>query len=107
MFPHYGSEISKTPIIETIVWCVFNTGPEIFSPEMRVDETKLNFEKDYGFKANQVKAENLVITFIKTAEDNVENRNLLDEITKSLLLIGRCKEYRWVNNNILTRYINN
>ena len=103
VFPAQDTEIAKTPIMETIVWCVFNTEPSTFSPEMMVYETKENFEKDYGYKANSIKAEELVKKFIKLAEENDTNKDLLDEITKSLLLLGRCKEFRWVNNNLITR----
>merc|ERR1712098_153290 len=98
-----GTSLSKTPIIDTIVWCIFNTSPEKFAPEMKVDETKYNFEKDYGFKSHSIKAEELVVKFIKLAEENVGNQDLLDEISASLLLLGRCKEFRWVNNNIFSR----
>ena len=89
--------------METIVWSIFNTGPEKFSPEMRVVETISNFANDYGHKKNMVKAEELVIKFIKTAEENIDNQELLDEISKCLLLLGRCKEYRWVHNNVFSR----
>ena len=41
--------------------CVFNTSPSVYSPEMMVNETKENFEKDYGYRANTHKAEELVI----------------------------------------------
>lgn len=103
VFVDNGTSLSKTPIIDTIVWCIFNTSPEKFAPEMKVDETKYNFEKDYGFKSHSIKAEELVIKFIKLAEENVGNQDLLDEISASLLLLGRCKEFRWVNNNIFSR----
>ena len=103
VFPPQDSEMAKTPIMETIVWCVFNTDPATFSREMMVYETKENFEKDYGYKANSIKAEELVKNFIKLAGENDTNKDLLDEITKSLLLLGRCKDFRWVNNNLVTR----
>ena len=103
VFVENGTPLSTNPIIDTIVWCIFNTSPEKFAPEMKVDETKQNFEKDYGFKSNSIKAEELVVKFIKLAEENVGNQDLLEEISASLLLLGRCKEFRWVNNNIFTR----
>ena len=103
VFCDSSDSLSTTPMMESIVWCLFNTSPDTFSPEMLVDETKRNFEKDYGHKANMVKAEELVIKFIKVAEENVRDEEMLEEVTKSLLLLGRVKEFRWVNNNVYGR----
>merc|ERR1712098_243217 len=83
VFVDNGTSLSKTPIIDTIVRYIF--------------------KKDYGFKSHSIKAEELVVKFIKLAEENVGNQDLLDEISASLLLLGRCKEFRWVNNNIFSR----
>ena len=43
--------------------CVFNTGPEVYSPEMMVNETKEIMEKDYNYRPSTHKAEELVIRF--------------------------------------------
>ena len=86
--------------------CVFNTGPEVYSPEMMVNETKEIMEKDYNYRPSNHKAEELVIRFLKLAEDNGATGGdspLLEEITRSLLLLGRARDYRWVQNNIFTR----
>ena len=45
IFPKADTKLAKTPLVETIVWCVFNTGPDTFSVEMKVGETQENFEK--------------------------------------------------------------
>ena len=83
--------------------CVFNTGPEVYSPEMMVNETKEIMEKDYNYRPSTHKAEDLVIRFLKLAEENVGDEELLKEITRSLLLLGRSRDYRWVQNNIFSR----
>ena len=103
IFPKVNTDLAGSPLMETLVWCIFNTGPETFSPEMKVGVTQDNFEKETGFKANSVKAESLVIKMITLANDNLVEAETLEEITKSLLVIGRCKGYRWVHNNIFTR----
>jgi len=103
VFPNQGEPLSQTPMMETIVWCVFNTGPEVYSPEMMVNETKEIMEKDYNYRPSSHKAEELVIRFLKLAEDNGGDTPLLEEITRSLLLLGRARDYRWVQNNIFTR----
>ena len=53
VFPESGTEAAQSPVMATVAWCVFNTGPEVFSPEMMVEETKATFEKDYGYKVSQ------------------------------------------------------
>ena len=103
IFPKVHTELAGSPLVETLVWCVFNTGPETFTAEMKVGETQQNFERETGFKANSVKAESLVIKMINLAHDNLVEAERLEEITKSLLVIGRCKGYRWAHNNIFTR----
>ena len=40
---------------------------------------------------------------ITLANDDLVGAETLEEITKSLLVIGRCKGYRWVHNNIFAR----
>lgn len=105
IFPHGHSSLSTTPLAETIAWCIFNTGPAQKSPEMLVQETKDNFVIEYGYKANAVKADTLVMKFIKLAEDRSHNKELLEEVAMCLLLIGRSKEFRWVNNNISARLL--
>ena len=82
---------------------MFNTGPEVYSPEMMVNETKEIMEKDYNYRPSSHKAEELVIRFLKAAEENVKDGNLMEEITRSLLLLGRSRDYRWVQNNIFSR----
>jgi len=105
IFPHGHSSLSTTPLAETIAWCIFNTGPAQKSPEMLVQETKDNFVREYGYKANAVKADTLVMKFIKLAEERSHNKELLEEVAMCLLLIGRSKEFRWVNNNISARLL--
>ena len=105
IFPASSSPLSTTPLAQTITWCIFNTGPAQKSPEMLVQETKDNFVRDYHFKANAVKADGLVLKFIKLAEEKNQNKELLQEIAMCLLLIGRSKEFRWVNNNISARLL--
>jgi len=105
IFPHRVSPLASTPLAETLAWCVFNTGPAQKSPEMRVQETKDNYVRDYDYKPNAVSADGLVIKFIKMAEENSNNKELLEEVAMCLLLIGRNKEYRWVNNNISARLL--
>jgi len=105
IFPHGHSSLSTTPLAETIAWCIFNTGPAQKSPEMLVQETKDNFVREYGYKANAVKADTLVKKFIKLAEEKSHNKELLEEVAMCLLLIGRSKEFRWVNNNISARLL--
>jgi len=105
IFPHGKSPLSLTPMAETIAWCIFNTGPAQKSPEMLIQETKDNFVREYGFKPNAVKADGLVIKFIKLAEERSNNKELLEEVAMCLLLIGRSKEFRWVNNNISARLL--
>merc|ERR1719154_1030777 len=80
VFPNQGEPLSQTPMMETIVWCVFNTGPEVYSPEMMVNETKEIMEKDYNYRPSSHKAEELVIRFVKLAEDNGGDTPLLEEI---------------------------
>ena len=105
IFPRANTKLAETPLVETIVWCVFNTGPDTYSVEMKVGETKENFEKETGFRANAFKADSLVKKFLEMAKETTEDEKLLNEITKSLLLIGRCKGYLWVNNNIFMRLL--
>ena len=100
IFPSGDSPLSSSPLAETIVWCIFNTGPSQKSPEMLVQVTKDNFVLQYGYKPNAENATSLVSKLIKSAELNDTDVELLEEITMCLLLIGRCKEFRWVNNNI-------
>ena len=105
IFPKVSTDLAGTPLVETLVWCIFNTGPETFTAEMKVGETQENFERETGFKANSVKAESLVLKMIQLANENLVEDETLEEITKSLLVIGRCKGYRWVHNNIFTRLL--
>ena len=44
-----------------------------------------------NFRPNTNKAEELVIRFLKLAEENVADKVLLEEISRSLLLLGRYK----------------
>ena len=106
VFPRANTDLGRSPLVETLVWCVYNTGPETFTAEMKVEETQQNFERETGFKANSVKADSLVIKMIQLANENlVDDDDTLEEITKSLLVIGRCKGYRWVHNNIFARLL--
>eukprot|EP00092_Neocalanus_flemingeri_P040152 GFUD01043737.1.p1 GENE.GFUD01043737.1~~GFUD01043737.1.p1 ORF type:complete len:1387 (-),score=455.56 GFUD01043737.1:260-4420(-) len=105
IFCYASSPLSTTPLSQTVTWCIFNTGPAQNSPEMLVQETKDNFSREYGYKANAVKADSLVIKFIKMAEERSQDKELLEEIAMCLLLIGRSKEFRWVNNNISARLL--
>ena len=103
VFPKVDSELASTPVVQTIVWCVFNTGPETFSVDMKIGENRDNFESETGFRANSYQAETLVKNFIALAKQSMLEGGRLQEITKSLLLIGRCKGHRWVHNNIISR----
>lgn len=105
IFPPRQSPLSTTPLSETISWCIFNTGPAQKSPEMKVQETKDNYVRDYDYKPNAVTADSLVLKFIKMAEERSSDKELLEEVAMCLLLIGRNKEFRWVNNNISARLL--
>ena len=105
IFPKVNTDLAGSPLVETLVWCIFNTGPETFSAEMKIGETQENFERETGFKANSVKAESLVVKMIQVANDNLVEDETLEEIAKSFLVIGRCKGYRWVHNNIISRLL--
>ena len=72
---------------------------------MKVQETKDYYVRDYDYKPNAVTADNLVTKFIKIAEDRSNEKELLEEVAMCLLLIGRNKEFRWVNNNISARLL--
>ena len=52
-----------------------------------------------------MKAEDLVLRFIREAEARVGRAEGAEDLTRALLLLGRCKDYRWVNNNIFTRLL--
>jgi len=105
IFPHRQSPLSATPLAETFGWCIFNTGPAQKSPEMKVQETKDYYVRDYDYKPNAVTADSLVTKFIKIAEERSNEKELLEEVSMCLLLLGRNKEFRWVNNNISARLL--
>ena len=46
-----------------------------------------------------------MLRFIKEAEARVGRAEGAEDLTRALLLLGRCKDYRWVNNNIFTRLL--
>jgi len=97
-----SKKVACTPLVATLVWCVYNTGPAQRAPEMKVQECKDDFIRIYGYKPNQTKADDLVKRFIQEAEAR-PGEEALEELCQCLLLIGRCKEHVWVNNNIVMR----
>ena len=68
--PAASHPLATTPIMETLAWCVFNTGPTQKAPEMKVQEVKDDFVRNYGYKQNLWKADELVKRFIAVAESN-------------------------------------
>lgn len=104
VFPHSSSPSAGNPLVESLVWAVFNTGPGQKSPEMKCQQTQDNFVKEYGYKQHSTKAEELIVKFIGVAK-TTKDSTVLDDLTRCLLLIGKCKDYRWVNNNISNRLL--
>jgi len=102
--PLASDPLAKTPLMETLVWCVFNTGPAQKAPEMKVQEVKDDFARNYGYKQNLWKADDLVKKFIAVAAEDPSEADM-KELGQCLLLIGRSKEHIWVNNNIVMRML--
>ena len=101
--PLATSALAQAPLVKVIVWCVFNTGPAQRAPEMRVREVQEDFIKMYGYKQNQTTAEDLVRELLVLAEEARGEEARLKELSRCLLLLGRCKDFVWVNNNIVMR----
>ena len=68
--PLASDPLAKTPLMETLVWCVFNTGPAQKAPEMKVQEVKDDFARNYGYKQNLWKADDLVKKYIAVAAED-------------------------------------
>jgi len=98
--------LAQSPFHETVVWLLLNTGPLQRSPEMRVQECRDRLINRYEFSPySGMKAEDLVKKYVQLAEKNPKNSRVLADLTQCLLLIGRSQDYRWVNNNIVSRLL--
>ena len=98
--PVASDPLATSPLIETLVWCVFNTGPAQRAPEMKVAEVQDDFVRIYGYKQNMWKADDLVKRFIAVAESNPSEEILREVNTKNGPLPTRiCKlvlEYSFI-----------
>ena len=83
--PAASDPLASTPLMETLVWCVFNTGPAQKAPEMKVREVQDDFVRNYGYKQNLWKADDLVKRFIAVAESGPSEAEL-KEVTAQVIL---------------------
>ena len=79
--PAASDPLATTPLMETLVWCVFNTGPSQKAPEMKVREVQDDFVRNYGYKQNLWKADDLVKRFIAVAESDPSEAELREVTT--------------------------
>ena len=74
----------------------------------RLQETRDNYAREYGLHAQANTAEILVKKLLEGAEEDlrVGEPGRLREYSHCILLLARCKEFRWANNNIINRLTN-
>jgi len=102
LFEKTGPEFA--PEEEALLWTVFHTNDLKHSPEMRVMETRIEIQKRYGYNPFEFEAKNLVIKYLNLAE-TCDDSETLESIKYSLFMLGRGNDYRWVNNNVVSRLL--
>jgi len=94
------------PLLETVIWAIYNTGPPNSLAEMKVFEARMKLDKSCGLpQPKGVSAEDLVKLFIDTTEKKFDDEDWTESTKLSLLLLARVKESQWANNNILRRLL--
>lgn len=106
MFWTGTSTTELNPLLETVIWSIYNTGPPNSLAEMKVFEARHKLEKTCGLpQPKGVTNVDLVKLFIDTTERKFDNQEWTDSTKLSLLFLARVNEYQWANNNIVRRLL--
>lgn len=106
MFWTGTSSTQLNPLLETVIWAIYNTGPPNSLAELKVFETRHKLEKTCCLpQPKGVSADSLVKYFIDATEKNFENEEWTDSTKLSLLLLARVKDFQWTHNNVIRRLL--
>lgn len=100
-----GCRRELDPVLETVIWMIYNTGPSTSKADMKVFEVHNKLNKLCGFRRPDYSGIDLVKHVIALTKERHEDHDFRLASTKSLLLLARWQEYRWANNNIVSRLL--
>ncbi len=85
------------PVLDSVLWCVYNTGPPSSTRDLQVGEAKERVNRECNVRFPQVSAVEFCNNLLNNVESRPGDQGLLEGTTRAMLLMCRWQTYRLVN----------
>ncbi|XP_059084262.1 uncharacterized protein LOC131881425 [Tigriopus californicus] len=95
------NEIILDPILEAMVWMIYNTGLGGSEITLKVFEARNALRNVCRLPNPECSATDMIKKFLRIGLQSKDKPHLLDSLNRAILLVSRSQDYQWNHNNLI------